>query len=411
MNFVKSTFFTHQFKNGIRLIHLPTNSSVAHCGVVINAGTRDELENEHGLAHLLEHMAFKGTTNRKAYHIIARIEDVGGEIDAYTTKELTCFYSSFLNRHYKRTLELLADITFNATYPEKELEKEKDVVLEEIQMYKDSPSELIFDDFEELLYPNQAIGRNILGTPRSVKKLKRSHIEAFRTRMYNTDQIVICSVGNIEPNKLIKWGEQYFEVHKENTRTHQRNIIPQAIKFEKTIQKKTNQAHVITGIEAFHHAHPNRFTLRLIANLLAGPAMNTRLNRALRENKGLVYQIESFYGGYSDSGIMGFYFGTDKSKIDRSLNAIYRELRRLKEEPIGTMQLTRAQNQLMGQIAISSENNSNQMLSMGKKMLFFNTASTIGETIGKIEEITASDVMEVSNMIFETEKFSTLIYT
>lgn len=410
MNLVKSTFFTHQFKNGIRLIHLPSTSSVAHCGVVINTGTRDELPNEHGMAHLLEHMAFKGTENRKAFHIIGRIEDVGGEIDAYTTKELTCFYTSFLNRHYKRTFELLADITFNAVYPERELEKEKNVVLEEIQMYNDSPSELIFDDFEEALFSHHPIGRNILGTPESVKAINREDIRNFRSRMYNTDQMVICSVGNIKPEQLVKWGEYYFESQPESIREVQRIAVGGSKLFNTTVDKDTNQAHCITGIEAYHHAHEKRYTLRLIANMLAGPAMNTRLNRDMRENKGLVYHVEAFYAAYSDSGLLGIYFGTDKAKVDRSLAAIDRAFKKLREHKPGTLQMSRARNQLMGQIAIASENSSNRMLAMGKNMLFFNTSSTTREIIDRIDRITANDVWEVSNELLHPENFSTLIY-
>ncbi|WP_462280359.1 M16 family metallopeptidase [Salinivirga cyanobacteriivorans] len=410
MNLVKSTFFTHQFKNGVRLIHLPSTSSVAHCGVVINTGTRDELPNEHGMAHLLEHMAFKGTKNRKAFHIIGRIEDVGGEIDAYTTKELTCFYTSFLNRHYKRTFELLADITFNAVYPERELEKEKNVVLEEIQMYNDSPSELIFDDFEEALFSHHPIGRNILGTPESVKAINREDIRNFRSRMYNTDQMVICSVGNIKPEHLVKWGEYYFESQPESIREVRRTAVGGSKLFSTTVDKDTNQAHCITGIEAYHHAHQKRYTLRLIANMLAGPAMNTRLNRDMRENKGLVYHVEAFYAAYSDSGLLGIYFGTDKAKVDRSLAAIARAFKKLREHKPGTLQMSRARNQLMGQIAIASENSSNRMLAMGKNMLFFNTSNTTKEIIDRIDRITADDVWEVSNELLHPDKFSTLIY-
>jgi predicted Zn-dependent peptidase len=411
MNLVKSTFFTHQFSNGVRLIHLPSSSSVAHCGVVVNTGTRDELKNEHGMAHLLEHMAFKGTKNRKAFHIIGRIEDVGGEIDAYTTKELTCYYTSFLNRHYKRTLELLADITFNAIYPEKEIEKEKDVVLEEIQMYKDSPSELIFDDFEELFYAKHPIGRNILGTPKSVKAITRQDIRNFRQRMYNTDQIVITSVGNIKPEMLVRWGEQYFNAQPASHRQEKRVKVTSPEVFHKVMKKRTNQAHCITGIEAYHHAHPKRYILRLITNMLAGPAMNTRLNRELRENRGLAYHVESFYTAYSDSGVLGIYFGTDKSKVDKALAGIHKELKKLRDQKSGTLQMSRARNQLMGQIAISSENYSNMMLAMGKNMLFFNTSDTIKETIERIERISAEEVLEVSNEIFKPDLFSTLIYT
>ncbi|MFO7864958.1 MAG: pitrilysin family protein [Salinivirgaceae bacterium] len=411
MNFVKSTFFTHHFANGVRLIHLPSASSVAHCGVVINTGTRDELENEHGMAHLLEHMAFKGTTNRKAFHIIGRIEDVGGEIDAYTTKELTCYYSSFLSRHYKRTLELLADITFNAVYPEKEIEKEKNVVIEEIQMYNDSPAELIFDDFEELLFANHPIGRNTLGTPESVQSLQRSTIRGFRSRMYNTDQMVICSVGNIDPEKLVKMGEQYFGSQPANLRTNQMRTVPKASVFHTAMDKDTNQAHCIAGMGALHHAHPLKYPLKLVSNMLGGAAMNSRLNRVLRENKGLVYHVESFYSSYSDSGLIGFYLGSDKQKIHKGLKAIQKELLLLKTKKQGVLQMSRARNQLMGQVAISSENYSNLMLAMGKSMLFFNTADTIPEIIARIERITAEEVLEVSNLVFDLDQLSTLIYS
>ncbi len=410
MNFVKSTFFTHRFSNGVRLIHRPSSSSVAHCGVVINTGTRDELPSEHGMAHLLEHMAFKGTENRKPFHIIGRIEDVGGEIDAYTTKELTCFYTSFLSRHYKRSLELLSDITFNAVFPEKEIEKEKDVVLEEIQMYKDSPSELIFDDFEELFFAHHPIGRNTLGTPKSVKAITRSDIRNFRSRMYNTDQMVICSVGNISPKRLVNWCEKYFATQPQSLREQMREPVGNTVAFNRTIEKDTNQAHCITGVDAYHHAHPARYTLQLIANLLGGPAMNTRLNRNMRENQGLVYHVESFYTAYSDVGLLGFYFGTDHAKVNRSLAAIKRELKKLKEVKAGTLQMSRARNQLMGQIAISAESSSNLMLAMGKNMLFFNTSDTLKETLTRIENITAEDVLAVSNEVFDLDKFSTLIF-
>ncbi|MDM8160790.1 pitrilysin family protein [Labilibaculum sp. K2S] len=403
-------FETHTLSNGIRLIHHAVNANVAHCGIILNTGSRDEKEEEWGIAHYIEHVVFKGTTKRKAYHILSRMEDVGGELNAYTTKEETCIYTTFLDKDYKRAIELISDITFNSVFPEKELEKEKEVILDEINSYKDSPSELIFDDFEELIFKDDPIGRNILGTPKHVKKFKRDDILNFIKNNYHTDQMVISSVGNIEFSKLVKMVEKFFGSIPKSIRTTERKKPNSYEARTQTMIKKTYQRHCVMGNIAYDLNDEKRIPLSLLTNILGGPGMNSRLNLTLRERHGLAYNIEANYTPYADTGVFSIYFGTDKGNLDKCLSLINKEMNLLCTHKLGSGQLKRAKNQMIGQIAISSENNENLMLSIGKSFLLYNRIDSLEELYQKVESITADELLEVANEILNKDLLTTLMY-
>jgi predicted Zn-dependent peptidase len=385
-------------------------SDVAHCGIIINAGTRDEDKNQHGIAHLTEHMLFKGTKRRKAYHVLSRMEDVGGEIDAWTTKEETAISASFLFEFYERAIDLINDVVFNSVVPQKEIEKEREVIIDEINSYKDSPAESIFDDFEELLYPNHSLGRNILGTKKLLEKHTDADIKRFILEKYNTDQMVFCSIGKIKFEKLMKYCENYFGSNPETKRLYVRSAFSENVIFNKSLKKNTHQAHCITGTYAYPFSDSKRLPMFLLANMLAGPGMNSRLTMLLREKKGISYNIEANYSPYEDTGSFNVYFGSDKENVEPALNIIFKELESLKATKLGPVQLSKIKKQLIGQIAIGSEIHSNMLLSMGKTYLIYNQVETLKETIKEIESVTAEQMIEVANEIFNRDKFSTLIY-
>jgi len=407
---VDTDYLIHTFPNGIRLIHQYTDSPVGHLGVLINAGSRDEKEYEHGLAHFIEHSVFKGTKKRRAYHVLSRIEGVGGELNAYTTKEETVLYSTFLSEYYERVAELLSDILFSSIYPEKELKREKEVVIEEINSYKDSPSELIFDEFEELVFDGHPIARNILGTKKHLRSFNREAIFSFIDNNYHTDQMVISSVGNIDFVKLVKLLEKHFGHVPEKLRKGQRiqfeNYIPQ----KRIIEKDTFQAHCIVGNEAFDFKHPNRLAMVLMNNMLGGQALNSRLNLALRERRGMAYNVESGYTAYSDTGLFSVYFGTDRENLDQALNLVQKEFDLFRNKKLGALQLSRAKKQLIGQIAISTESRDDLMLTIGKSYLLYDKVDPLRVVFKKIEEITAEEIFDVANRILDKNRLSTLIY-
>ncbi len=407
---VDTDYLIHTLPNGIRIIHQYTDSPVGHLGVLINAGSRDEKEHEHGLAHFIEHSVFKGTEKRRAYHVLSRIEGVGGELNAYTTKEETVLYSTFLNEYYERVAELLSDILFCSIYPEKELKREKEVVIEEINSYKDSPSELIFDEFEELVFDGHPIARNILGTKKHLRAFNRDAIFSFIENNYHTDQMVISSVGNIDFSKLVKLLEKHFghvpEKLRKGERIHFENYIPQ----QRIIKKDTFQAHCVIGNEAYDFKHPNRLAMVLLNNMLGGQALNSRLNLALRERRGMAYNVESGYTAYSDTGLFNVYFGTDRENLDQAMNLVQKEFDLFRNKKLGAVQLSRAKKQLIGQIAISTESRDDLMLTIGKSYLLYNKVDPLRVVFKKIEEITAEEIQEVANHILNKNQLSTLIY-
>jgi len=399
-----------KLSNGIRLIHKMANSPVAHCGIIINAGSRDELPEEFGIAHFIEHVIFKGTNKRKAYHVISRLEDVGGDLNAYTSKEETFVYASFLSRYYERSLELFSDILFNSSFPEKELEKEKDVIIDEINSYRDSPSELIFDEFEEVLFKNHPIGHNILGSPETVKSFGRQHIQSFMQHNYLTDRMVICSVGSLSFDKLVILCEKYFGHIPASAAKNGRHAFTD---YQPTItqsEKSNFQVHCMMGNIAYDVSTERKNVLALLTNILGGPGMNSRLNLAIREKHGYSYNIEAHYQPFSDSGLFNIYLGTDAEYLEKSLKLVYKELKNLREIELGTLQLHKAKQQIIGQIAISLESNLAEMVSIGKSHLFFDTVDTMAEMIKKIEGISSKDLLDVANEIFVTDQFSMLTY-
>jgi predicted Zn-dependent peptidase len=407
---VETDFLTYTLDNGIRLIHKYADSPVGHLGVLINTGSRDEEPNEHGMAHFIEHSVFKGTKKRRAFHILSRIEDVGGELNAYTTKEETTLYSTFLAEFYARTAELLSDILFNSTYPEKELNREKEVVLEEINSYKDSPSELIFDEFEELVYDGHPIARNILGSPANLATFNREAILRFIDNNYHTDQMVISSVGKIDFAALIKLAEVYFGQAETRLRKNGRKKFENYVPGIRVVEKDTFQSHCILGNIAYDVMHPKRIALVLLNNIIGGQAMNSRLNMALRERKGMAYNIESGYTAYTDTGLFNVYFGTDRENLEKAIGLVLKEFKLLKEKKLGVLQLSKAQKQLMGQIAISTENREDLMLTIGKSYLLFDKVDTVQTIFKKIEAITPTDLLEVANEVLSESQMSRLVY-
>jgi predicted Zn-dependent peptidase len=402
------SYDTCTLNNGIRLIHTRIPNLVAHMGIIMGTGSRDELDHEHGMAHFVEHMVFKGTRKRKAYHILSRMEDVGGELNAYTTKEETCVYASFMREDYPRAMELLQDILFHSIFNEKEIGREKEVIIDEINSYFDSPGELIFDDFEEQLYRGQPIGRNILGSRESLSGFTKEDLLTFVRSHYQTDEMVICSVGDISFPRLRKGIEKYFGQVAFKTRNQKRTGILPYEPTNHTQYKDTYQAHCIIGNLAYDLNNERRLGLHLLNNILGGPGLNTRLNMTLREKNGYSYHTESHYSPYSDTGVLSVYFTGDK--LGRSKKLVMREFAKLREKKLGTLQLSRAKRQLLGQIAISAENHETLMLSMAKSYLVYNKFDDLAEIGHKIERITASEIQEIANEVLDEAKLSSLSY-
>jgi predicted Zn-dependent peptidase len=401
---------THVLPNGIKLIHVQSASAVAHCGFFINTGSRDEVGHEQGVAHFIEHLFFKGTKKRKAFHVLSRLEDVGGDLNAYTTKEDTCVHASFLKEHYDRTLELFSDIVFHSTFSEKAIESEKDVIIDEINSYKDSPSEQIYDDYEEHFYGKHPMGRNILGTTKTLKKLNRDDVLAFIDRKYNTDEMVLASVGNIPFARLKHYFEKYFGNIPANTRNGERLKFTGYQPFSHTQRKNTFQVHAVLGNLGYDMKDPRRTGLHLLSNIIGGPGMVSRLNLALRERKGYTYNIESSFTPCTDSGIFTVYFSSDKDNLEKCFDIIDKEFDLLRNKPLGTQQLKKAKQQIIGQLAISFESYENQMLSIGKSYLVYDKVDSLEEIFSKFEDVNASELMDIANEVLAPAQISTLIY-
>ncbi len=403
-------FYTHTFDNGLRIIHHQIPSQVAHCGLYINAGSRNEKAGEHGMAHFIEHLMFKGTKKRKAHHIISRLEAVGGEINAYTGKEETCIYSSFLKEDFERSLELICDMTFDSIFPEKELAREKQVIIDEIISYRDNPSEQIFDDFEELVFSGDPIGRNILGTPANLKGFTRDDVIKFIENNYLTNQMVFSSVGNIEFKNVLKYAQKHLARIPENKSPADSNGMVDYTPEFKTVKKRTHQAHCIIGNLSFDLHDPRRMPMVLLNNILGGPGMSARLNLALREKSGYAYTIESHFTAYSNTGIFTVYFGTDREKLDRCRSLVHKEFDGMRKNRIGGMQLNKAKRQLKGQLTIGWENKENLMMAIGKSYLLFNRVDSMQDVYDKIDRITADDLLEVANIVLDPYSLSELSY-
>lgn len=400
----------YRLENGIGVVFKRNHSIVAHSGVFINVGSRDEEKDEEGIAHFIEHAIFKGTEHRKPYHILNRIDGVGGELNAYTTKEETCVYASALCQHLERCLELFADILFHSTFPDKELAKEKDVVLDEINSYKDVPSELIFDEFEEMFFDGHSLAHNILGSPKNIRKFSAEKIRNFMTRNYTTDRMVISVVGNVDFDKVIRLCKKYFEQFPSSKSSTVRLSPEKCVVFDKTLNKHIHQVHVLIGCRTYNTYSDNKVAFTLLNNLLGGPALNSRLNIAIREKYGLCYNIESQYNAFSDVGLFYVYAAMDADFKDRIVDLVFQEIRKIKDVGITESQLKAAKQQLMAQIAISTESPLNEMQAMGKSFLNFGRVDSIDEINDDIQKIDCNLLKHIANEIFIEDNFSKLLY-
>ncbi|MEZ7886483.1 MAG: pitrilysin family protein [Flavobacteriales bacterium] len=404
-------FHTFSLSNGLRVIFKRTNRPVSHCGIVINAGSRDEEAGQEGLAHYIEHCIFKGTKKRKTYHILSRLDNVGGEINAYTGKEDTWIYGSFLNEYLDRSLELISDIVLNSTFPQKEIEKEKDVIIDEISSYKDSPGEQIFDDFEELIFENHPLGNPVLGSEESVAKLSRDHILDFIEKNYSSETMVLSVLGDYTLAKVKKLAEKYFEsVKRSNTKKEKREEFKIYKPSDIEIEMDTHQVHYIAGGIGYSSADERRTPLHLMNNYLGGPAMNSLLNLEVREKHGIAYNIESSYQPYSDTGVFEIYLGTDKKMFEKSKKLVDKQLKKLRENKLGVNQLQTAKNQVLGQIALAQESGVGTMMGLGTSYLFYDRVDTLSEVFARINKVTAEDVLAVANEVLDTSTFSSITY-
>lgn len=398
-----------QLSNGIRVVYLHADAHVAHMGVTILGGSRFENHDEEGLAHFLEHCIFKGTHKRKAFHVLSRLDSVGGELNAYTGKEEICIYASFTKNHIKRASELLADITLNSSFPLKEIQKEKEIILDEINSYLDSPSEKIFDDFEANLFKGHPLGNNILGTQESVKSFGRKHLLNYVTRFFTADNMVISFVGDIPRKQLEKILEADFIGCQQRTTELPSNHFIGQSPFKIRSQESNFQVHSLIGGLAPSYSDESRRAMTLLTNILGGPALNSRLNLSIREKYGYSYNIEASYSTFVDTGYWAVYFGTDKKHLKKSIDLVYKELQLLCDKKLGTLQLTASKEQLKGHLALGLDSNSGLMLGLGKSLLLFNQIDTIEEIYDSIDKLTASDILEVANTYFKKELISELI--
>ena len=401
-------FETYTLPNGIKGIHRRTRSSVTHCALVINAGTRDEHKDEYGLAHFTEHAIFKGTTHRKAYQVNRRLENLGGELNAYTTKEDTTIHATTLRSDFSKAVELIADVAFNSIFPERELAKEREVIVDEINTYKDSPADMIFDTFEDSIFAGSELGHNILGTKAALMRHTSESIKQFVARTHTTDQMVFSSIGNLSVKSVLSVVSKYLSEQPISTRAFKR-IAPEKVEpFERVVNKHTHQTHCIVGARAYDINDDKRLPLSLLVNILGGPSANSRLNTVLREKNGLSYNTEAIYTPYNDCGMVAIYFSSDHHNADLCRELIDNELKSLRTTPPTTRQLSMIKRQFLAQMAISMENNEGYMLGAGKSYLVHDEIDTLEEVYRKVSAVKAEQIMEVAEDIFANT--STLIY-
>ncbi len=401
-------FTQYILPNGIRCIHKQVRSNVAYTAMTINAGSRDELKGEYGMAHMLEHMLFKGTKKRQAYHINCRLENLGGELNAFTTKEETVIHATTLKGDFGKATELIADIVFNSVFPQDEIERERGVILEEINSYKDSVPEIIFDDFEDMLFEERALGHNSLGDKKTLKKFDKEKILTFRNRCYNTDQMVFSVIGNISPDRFRAACDKYLSDIPASPRSFTRVEDKEYEPFNKKVRKPNCQAHCLLGNRAYSFNDPKRTTLAVLTNILGGPA-NSLLNIALRERNGLTYNIEAGYTPFSDTGVASIYFATDKDSVDKCLDIIHKQISRLADTPMSSRALSMAKKQYLGQLYIAMDHNEGCMFSAAKSYLVYNSVENMHKVQERIMSITAEELMDVAGEIYGNNT-SLLIY-
>ena len=443
---------TYTLDNGLRIIHLPSDSQVVYCGYQINAGTRNEEPGEEGLAHFCEHVTFKGTERRKAWHILNCLESVGGDLNAYTNKEGTVYYSAILKEHIARAVDLLSDIVFHSVYPQAEIDKEVEVICDEIESYNDSPAELIYDEFENILFKGSPLGHNILGTAEQVRAFKTEDALRFTQKLYRPDNAIFFAYGDIDFKKLVKLIQKALgecpkgrelacsaDCKSAETPTEERiaketptgetpteemeagdaNHKVQSSKFNvqskvagQTIvmQKNTHQAHVMIGTRAYDVNDDRRMPLYLLNNMLGGPGMNAKLNLALREHNGLVYTVESTMVSYGDTGTWSIYFGCDEHDVKRCLRLVRKELDKFMQKPLSDAQLKAAKKQIKGQIGVACDNRENFALDFGKSFLHYGWEKNVDRLYEQVDEITAAQIQAVAQELFDKDRLTTLIF-
>jgi predicted Zn-dependent peptidase len=394
-------FLTFTLPNGIRCIHKRVPSAVTHCALTINTGTRDELPAEGGMAHFVEHALFKGTAKRRAFHIGSRLENLGGELNAFTTKEDTTINATSLKGDFPKAAELISDVVFNSTFPEREIEREKQVVVDEINSYRDIPQEMLFDDFDALLFSGASLARAIVGTARSVSKFSSEKLRAFVSRTYTPDQMVFSAIGNISEKTFLRVCELYFGAVPPSSRAFERVAPPECVPFEKVVSKGSNhQSHCLLGGRAYNLTDDRRLPLSLVVNILGGPAANSRLNTVLREHNGLTYNIEAGYTPYCDTGVATIYFSCERDRIERCRELIDIEIQNIISTPLTARQLSMAKKQFIGQFSISMDSKENYMLGAAKSFLIYNEIDSPQTVIRKVNEITADEIMTVAQDTF-----------
>jgi predicted Zn-dependent peptidase len=377
---------------------------------MLDIGSRDELDNEQGLAHFWEHLAFKGTQKKNNMQIINRLEVIGGELNAYTTKEKICFHASVLSPYFERALELITDITFHSTFPAKEIEKERSVILEEMSMYYEAPEDAIQDDFDELLFPNHSLGINILGTNETVNSFKKKDLDAFIARNLDTSRIVISSIGKHSHDKVFKWAEKHVGQIPIKRNQVKRMTPPSMLPVERVTKRGLNQSHVALGRQSYAIKHPDRLAFFMLINLLGGPSMNSLLNVSIREKRGLVYSIEANFTSYVDSGFWAIYFGTESNQVNKSIKLIHKEFDKLKDRSLSPAQLLKIKSQLKGQMAMAEESNLNFMLMMAKSLLDREKIETIEEIFEQIDLVSSEQLQSLAQEMFQSEQLSYLIF-
>lgn len=403
--------FLKEMNNGLKTVFIPQSfNNICHVALTIGVGTRHENPEHNGMAHYIEHTIFKGTKKRKAFHILSRIDSVGGELNAFTTKEETCLYVSVHNDYLERAIELLSDLYFNATFPENEIIKEKEVIKDEIQMYLDTPSEQIYDDFEELLFKKHPLSLSILGNHKTLDNIKRKDVLAFIKKHYTAKNTVLSASTPSGEKEFNRLAEKYFNKKTESGSPSISKIKLDKKIINKNINRNVVQAHTVIGNFAYSRNDNKRTALVLLNNLLGGPGMNSRLNLNIREKYGFTYQIDSSYQTYSETGVFSIYFSTDFSKKERTEELIYKELSILCNKKLSTTQLNAAKRQFIGQISLSRENVLSMVLGAGKSVLYKGKVEPFSEVITRIEKVTASEILDTANFIFEPKRLSKLNY-
>ena len=417
---------TYTLDNGLRIIHLPSDSKVVYCGYQINAGTRNEEPGEEGLAHFCEHVTFKGTERRKAWHILNCLESVGGDLNAYTNKEGTVYYSAILKEHIARAVDLLTDIVFHSVYPQAEIDKEVEVICDEIESYNDSPAELIYDEFENIIFKGSPLGHNILGTAEQVRSFKTEDALRFTRKLYRPNNAIFFAYGDIDFKKLLRLLKKSFLSEERRVKSEKFNSPEAQTQFNiqhstfntqhsfegQTIvmQKNTHQAHVMIGTRAYDVNDSRRMPLYLLNNMLGGPGMNAKLNLALREHNGLVYTVESTMVAYGDTGIWSIYFGCDEHDVKRCLRLVRKELDKFMQKPLSEAQLKAAKKQIKGQVGVACDNRENFALDFGKSFLHYGWEKNVDRLYKQVDEITAEQIQAVAQELFDKDRLTTLIF-